>query len=179
MHVIIEWKTWCCIPTVNKNTHQKNTARPSCQFGENCYRRNPQHKASFAHPGDSDYKDENDGDGSDDDDRPECEYGLQCFRKNPQHKKQYKHTRTPQPQRLAKKKAKQKRKTAAVDNDDSEEDEYDLNDSFLNDDSSDDYAPTDSDSGDEYSQSQEVQDSDEEQEIKRMVKEAKKFVKKK
>lgn len=59
------------------------------------------------------------------------------------------------------------------DNDD--EDDYDLDDPFLNDSSSDDYAPTDdsSDSGAELSQ-----ETQEEDDTRRMLKEAKKFLKK-
>nr|CAD7574331.1 unnamed protein product [Timema californicum] len=55
----------------------------------------------------------------------------------------------------------------------SEEDDYDLNDSFLNDGSSDDYQPTDLDSD-----SDSVSDEVDEPDTKRMKKEAKKFVKK-
>ena len=29
------------------------TTRVQCQYGANCYRKNPQHKLDFAHPGDS------------------------------------------------------------------------------------------------------------------------------
>lgn len=60
----------------------------------------------MAHPGDSDFVDQdNDAEKSDgDDDRPECEYGVDCYRANPRHKKEYKHTRQPQPQRRAKRK---------------------------------------------------------------------------
>lgn len=29
--------------------------RPKCKYGINCYRKNPQHKKDFSHPGDLDY----------------------------------------------------------------------------------------------------------------------------
>merc|ERR1711988_1300796 len=29
--------------------------RPRCQYGEKCFRQNPQHKADFSHPGDDDW----------------------------------------------------------------------------------------------------------------------------
>ena len=63
--------------------------RSKCQFGGKCYRKNPQHKADFSHPGDSDFEEQSDAD----DDKPECEYGTDCYRKNPQHRKDFKHTK--------------------------------------------------------------------------------------
>ena len=68
----------------------------------------------------------------------------------------------------------QKRKADFV-YDDDEEDDYDLDDSFLNDDSSDDYDPTDSETDDDFSQPDSVVEDD----AKRTLKEAKKFINKK
>jgi len=31
------------------------TVRPRCQYGEKCFRKNPEHKAGFSHPGDLDW----------------------------------------------------------------------------------------------------------------------------
>ena len=92
--------------------------RPACRFGLSCYRKNPQHKFEEAHPGDDDYKDPNDEES--DQEKPECEFGLDCYRKNPAHRKEYKHTRKPQPKRVAKVGAKVKSDT-------------DSDDSFIND----------------------------------------------
>ena len=105
------------------------TPRPSCPYGAGCYRKNPLHRQEESHPGDDDYQDpapaDQEEEGGDDEDKPECEYGLDCYRKNPQHRKDFKHTRHPQPKRAAKvKNAKKKKKT---------EDEYDSEDSFIND----------------------------------------------
>ena len=58
--------------------------REKCIYGKDCYRKNPQHKAEFSHPGDSDFDIP--------DDREECYYGIRCYRTNPQHRLQYKHT---------------------------------------------------------------------------------------
>ncbi|XP_076667409.1 uncharacterized protein LOC143368499 isoform X2 [Andrena cerasifolii] len=58
--------------------------REKCIYGKECYRKNPQHKAEFSHPGDSDFDIP--------DDREECYYGMRCYRTNPQHRLQYKHT---------------------------------------------------------------------------------------
>lgn len=52
------------------------------------------------------------------------------------------------------------------------DDEYDYDDPFLNDESSDDYAPTDSDSDSP------LEDAEEEDNTSRMLKEAKKFIRK-
>ncbi|KAB7500567.1 Aprataxin and PNK-like factor [Armadillidium nasatum] len=148
------------------NELKKNTPRKSCQYGEDCYRNNPKHRKELAHPGDSDYASHESASDDENDDRQECEYGLNCYRKNPQHRKDFKHTKKPQPPRNAKRKAKRK-------NDSDDSDEYDFDDPFLNDESSDDYAPTDSSGPDS-----DIEDTVQEEDTKRMMKEAKKFVKK-
>ncbi|TDG50047.1 hypothetical protein AWZ03_003557 [Drosophila navojoa] len=66
-----------------------STLRPSCRFGIKCYRRNPAHRSSEAHPGDSDYR------------RPSfpipplgtpaCPFGNSCYRRNPIHFQQHSH----------------------------------------------------------------------------------------
>ncbi|XP_076234712.1 uncharacterized protein LOC143179386 [Calliopsis andreniformis] len=58
--------------------------REKCKYNKKCYRRNPQHRDKYSHPGDFDYDYP--------DDRQECPYGVRCYRKNSQHKMQYKHT---------------------------------------------------------------------------------------
>ncbi|CAL1278329.1 unnamed protein product [Larinioides sclopetarius] len=124
--------------------------RIPCMYGKKCYRRNQNHIEQFSHPGDSDYASEpetsqkNDSaavsEGEDSSPKKECPYGENCFRKNPQHKKDFKHTKKVRPQREAAKQADKKTKSSR----NSEEvDNYDLNDSFLNDDS-DEYKPVDS-----------------------------------
>ncbi|XP_049946167.1 aprataxin and PNK-like factor [Schistocerca serialis cubense] len=133
----------------------QTSVRVPCKYGSACYRKNPQHFAEFSHPGDPDYKD----------DRPECRYGTECYTKNPLHRQTYKHTKKPP------KKRQRVKKGAPKDADEnSEEDEYDYDDPFLNDASSDDYEPTDS--GSDVSASE----GEEEQDLKRMEKEAKRFV---
>lgn len=55
------------------------------------YRKNPEHKTNFSHPGDDDYaSDPND-------DRPTCSYGGACYRRNMSHRRQYKHPNRPAP----------------------------------------------------------------------------------
>lgn len=66
------------------NSTSNLTRRDKCTYGDNCYRKNLEHKARYSHPGDSDYDIA--------DDRPECRFGVCCYRKNPQHRKEYKHT---------------------------------------------------------------------------------------
>ncbi len=94
--------------TANKNTEEPK--RKCCAYGASCYRKNPQHRLEEAHPGDDDYKSDDDEDDDVDDKRPECEYGVNCYRKNPQHRKDYKHTAKPNPKRRAKTKAANKKK---------------------------------------------------------------------
>lgn len=119
---------------------QKKVPRKTCQYGRNCYRKNPQHREDFAHDGDSDFNDNPSNNEDSDDDRPECEYGVKCYRKNTDHRRNFKHSRMPQPQRKAKRKARRQKQ-----DEESASDDYDYDDPFLNDDSSDEYAPTESD----------------------------------
>lgn len=58
--------------------------REKCIYGTRCYRKNPNHKTNYSHPGDRDYDEV--------DNREECPYGVKCYRKNLRHKAQYKHT---------------------------------------------------------------------------------------
>nr|CAD7597211.1 unnamed protein product [Timema genevievae] len=131
-----------------------STRRAMCIYGHKCFRKHPDHKKKFSHPGDIDYDTAYAN-------LPECPYGLGCYRKHKGHWQAYKHTKVHQ------------RKPRKTHGKSSEEDDYDLNDSFLNDGSSDDYQPTDL-----GSDSDSVSDEVDEPDMKRMKKEAKKFVKK-
>lgn len=55
------------------------------------FRKNPNHRASFSHPGDQDYESDPDND------RPDCPYGVACYRQNLDHRRQYKHAAKPAP----------------------------------------------------------------------------------
>jgi len=123
-------------PEVKK---KKESVRPKCPFGEECYRKNPVHFQQESHPGDDDYADGGEKveeEGGQQDDRPECEYGVDCYRKNPEHKRDFKHSHRPQPKRKAKKKAAKKKATVDddeyesdfIDDDDFEEDVDDTDD---------------------------------------------------
>ncbi|XP_029997772.1 aprataxin and PNK-like factor isoform X2 [Sphaeramia orbicularis] len=137
-----------------------SSKRLPCPYGKDCYRKNPIHFQECSHPGDPDYKEEEE-DEEEEADRPECPYGTDCYRKNPLHKKEFKHTKRP---------ARTSRTVAQKPQaDDDEDDDGEDDDSFINDDSEDlgddsDYMPPDSD------------DSGKE-EIKRLQKEAKVFLK--
>ncbi|XP_046405140.1 aprataxin and PNK-like factor [Ischnura elegans] len=146
--------------------------RQRCKYGADCYRRNDDHKKLFSHPGDPDYNkvvtltvtpDTSDN-------RPECKYGTNCYRKNPQHKKDFKHTSTPS---VPVKRKRKKKVEKAVESDQESSDDYDYDDPFLNDDSSDDYQPTSSDSD---SSPSDVEDMEED--MKRTLRDGKKFVRK-
>ncbi|XP_048262158.1 aprataxin and PNK-like factor isoform X2 [Bombus terrestris] len=80
---------------VSKNVHRSKISanatgnvfrRDKCRYGEECYRKNSQHRDKFCHPEDSDYDIP--------DNREECPYGTRCYRKNPQHKMKFKHIGT-------------------------------------------------------------------------------------
>ena len=61
--------------------------RDKCQFGKDCYRKNPAHFKDSCHPGDADWveekeeeEEENDDDDDEESQKPECEYGADCYR---------------------------------------------------------------------------------------------------
>ncbi|ROL46542.1 Aprataxin and PNK-like factor [Anabarilius grahami] len=132
----------------------KKQRRTPCAYGSSCYRKNPLHFQECSHPGDSDYEDK-EAEDADDDDRPECPYGTHCYRKNLLHKMDYKHTKSPP-------------KTAA-----DEEDEDHYENSFINDESEEEEVDEDSD------YVPESDDSGKGEDIKRLQKEAKAFLRRK
>ncbi|KAK2507450.1 hypothetical protein MC885_004620 [Smutsia gigantea] len=148
--------------SVPQGSKENKVKRTSCMYGANCYRKNPVHFQHFSHPGDSDYgcvpvicQDEMD-------DRPECPHGASCYRKNPQHKIEYRHNTLPE---------------GSISDEDNENvgqpNEYDLNDSFL-DDEEEEYEPTAEDS--DWEPGEEDQ---EKEDMEELLKEAKKFMKRK
>ncbi|XP_069624841.1 aprataxin and PNK-like factor isoform X1 [Ranitomeya imitator] len=160
-------------PTSTQNTQQSPKKRVPCMYGDQCYRKNPVHFQEFSHPGDSDYRDVENGSQDDNDDRPECPYGTDCYRKNPQHKLEYKHTRPPG--RKLRKRIPKKARRSVLDDDsdnDGEENDYDLEDSFIDDDDEEeDFDITDEDS--DWMPDSQDKDSED---VKTLLKEAKKFV---
>ncbi|UJR15846.1 hypothetical protein I4U23_002772 [Adineta vaga] len=130
-------------------TTTKSSKRERCPYGKFCYRKNPAHRQEAIHPGDPDWDNkENDTDET----KPECPYGTDCYRKNPDHFTEYSHTKkrssvTKPSQNSSKRKAKD-------DDDDDEDDddglpnEYDYNDSFIDDEKLDDSARIDREIGD-------------------------------
>uniref|UniRef100_A0A8D0BCF7 Aprataxin and PNKP like factor n=1 Tax=Salvator merianae TaxID=96440 RepID=A0A8D0BCF7_SALMN len=163
----------------SQDTSQSSSAtshqRTACRYGKNCYRKNPIHFQQFSHPGDSDYQDPESVSQDEDDNRPECPYGTSCYRKNPQHKLEYKHTKPPESERrrLRPKAVKKGRSVLDDDSDNNgESNEYDLNDSFIDDEEEEECDPTDEDSDWEP----DFQDEDDE-DVDTLLQEAKKFVK--
>ncbi|CAG9856203.1 unnamed protein product [Phyllotreta striolata] len=191
--------------SLNQATHSDDTKnddigvprtskRVRCWYGETCYRRNPNHKKDFSHPCDSDYEE------SDQSIVAPCPFGDSCYRTNLNHRKQYKHSKppAPKPQPPAnpvndsnsdedvaagdnnagrmKRKAANKKKNYS----DSPEDDYDFDDSFINDGSSDDYEASDDD-GDSSDSDWRVSQAEpeESEETRRLIREARKFTKKK
>ncbi|XP_070285475.1 aprataxin and PNK-like factor isoform X1 [Myotis yumanensis] len=144
---------------VLQGSEENKVKRTSCMYGANCYRKNPVHFQHFSHPGDSDYGGVQVMCQDLADDRPECPYGESCYRKNPQHKIEYRHSTLPI------------RNT--VDDDEGQPNEYDLNDSFL-DDEEEEYEPTDEDSDWEPGK-----EDEEKEDMEELLKEAKTFMKRK
>ncbi|NXD26398.1 APLF factor, partial [Spelaeornis formosus] len=131
----------------SEGSKQMPHKRTPCMYGSGCYRKNPIHFQQFSHPNDDDYHDLKMVPQDDNDNRPECPYGTACYRKNPQHKLEYKHSAPP---------GKKAVKKDGVNG--GEANEYDLNDSFIDDDEED-CEPTDEDSDWEPS-SEEKDDED-------------------
>ncbi|XP_045465374.1 aprataxin and PNK-like factor [Harmonia axyridis] len=150
--------------------------REQCWYGQNCYRKNSSHKEQFSHPGDSDYSENSD------DNRPHCPYGGSCYRTNQQHRKDYKHpTSRPAPKPSTSRRGNRRTNTdnhsnMYYDSDSQEEEE----DPFAADESSSassafDDGETDSD----FIEEPDFDDmGDDNEEVKIMFKEAKKFLRK-
>ncbi|XP_072783730.1 aprataxin and PNK-like factor [Taeniopygia guttata] len=121
--------------------------RIPCKYGSSCYRKNPIHFQQFSHPGDDDYHQVEVVAQGDNDSRPECPYGTACYRKNPQHKVEYKHSAPPVTGRGTRQPAPSNGKRAVKDSvNDGEANEYDLNDSFIDEEEEEECEPTDEDS---------------------------------
>ncbi|XP_021554828.1 aprataxin and PNK-like factor isoform X1 [Neomonachus schauinslandi] len=146
--------------SVAQGSEENKIKRTSCMYGASCYRKNPVHFQHFSHPGDSDYGGVQVMCQDEADDRPECPYGASCYRKNPQHKIEYRHSALPV-------------RSVSDENSDNvgQPNEYDLNDSFL-DDEEEEYEPTDEDS--DWEPGQEDQ---EKEDVEELLQEAKKFMK--
>ncbi|XP_041108878.1 aprataxin and PNK-like factor [Polyodon spathula] len=160
----------------SKDTAQANAGksqkRNPCMYGKGCYRKNPIHFQEFSHPGDCDYQEDKASDEDESDNRLECPYGTDCYRKNPQHREEYKHTMPPETG-VRRSKRKHDLKGKSVLADDSDEDgqsnEYDLEDSFINDEEDFDHTDEDSDYEPES-------DDSTKEDIADLKKEAKQFV---
>ncbi|CAF3403431.1 unnamed protein product [Rotaria sp. Silwood1] len=115
----------------------KSIKRERCPYGKFCYRKNPAHRQEAIHPGDPDWDNkENDTD----DKKPECPYGSDCYRKNPDHFNEYSHTQ--KQSSINKTKRRTSKRKGKDDEEDDDDDglpnEYDYNDSFIDDEDLDD-----------------------------------------
>ncbi|NXJ30912.1 APLF factor, partial [Dicrurus megarhynchus] len=144
----------------SENYKQIQHKRTPCMYGSGCYRKNPIHFQQFSHPTDDDYHDMEMVAQDDNDNRPECPYGTACYRKNPQHKLEYKHSAPPG-----------KRAVEKDGVNDGEANEYDLNDSFIEEEEEEECEPTDEDS--DWEPSSEEKDNED---VETLVQETCRFV---
>ncbi|NWI86220.1 APLF factor, partial [Pitta sordida] len=144
----------------SESSKQIQHKRTPCMYGSACYRKNPIHFQQFSHPNDDDYHDMGAVAQHSNDNRPECPYGTACYRKNPQHKLEYKHSAPPGKRAVEKDSA-----------NGGEVKEYDLNDSFI-DDEEEECEATDEDS--DWEPSSEEKDHED---VETLVQEARRFVK--
>ncbi|NXO02831.1 APLF factor, partial [Rhinopomastus cyanomelas] len=144
----------------SESSRQIKRKRTPCMYGTGCYRKNPVHFKQFSHPSDNDYHEMETVTEDTNDSRPQCPYGTACYRKNPQHKLEYKHSTSPG-----------KRCDKKGDASDDESNEYDLTDSFI-DDEEEECEPTDEDS--DWEPSSEDKDKED---VETLLQEARRFVK--
>lgn len=161
------------VAEASEGSKQRKHKRTPCMYGAGCYRKNPVHFQQFSHPNDDDYYETGSVTQDDNDNRPECPYGTACYRKNPQHKLEYKHTVPPVTERRTRQRTSKngKRGLEEDSDNDGEPNEYDLNDSFI-DDEEEECEPTDEDS--DWEPSSEEKDNED---VETLVKEAQRFVK--
>ncbi|XP_009578007.1 PREDICTED: aprataxin and PNK-like factor [Fulmarus glacialis] len=156
----------------SESSKQIKHKRTPCMYGTGCYRKNPIHFQQFSHPNDDDYHEMEIVTQDNNDNRPECPYGTACYRKNPQHKLEYKHSAPPVTERGTRQRTSKNGKRAVEkDGDDDEPNEYDLNDSFI-DDEEEECEPTDEDS--DWEPSSEDKDNED---VETLLLEAHSFVK--
>ncbi|XP_068796853.1 aprataxin and PNK-like factor isoform X3 [Struthio camelus] len=155
----------------SESSKQIKHKRAPCMYGTGCYRKNPVHFQQFSHPIDDDYHEMDVVTQPDSDDRPECPYGTTCYRKNPQHKLEYKHSALPVTERRTRQRTSKngKRVLEEDSNNDGLPNEYDLNDSFIDDDEEE-CEPTDDDSDWEPNSEENNED------VETLLKEACRFV---
>ncbi|XP_030903450.2 aprataxin and PNK-like factor [Melopsittacus undulatus] len=157
----------------SESSRQTKHKRTPCMYGSGCYRKNPIHFQQFSHPNDDDYYETETLAQDNNDNRPECPYGTACYRKNPQHKLEYKHTAPPVTERATRQRTSKNGKRA-VEKDgasDDEPNEYDLDDSFI-DDEEEESDPIDEDS--DWEPSSEDKDKED---VETLLREARRFVK--
>ncbi|NWS46905.1 APLF factor, partial [Probosciger aterrimus] len=139
----------------SESSKQIKHKRTPCMYGSGCYRKNPIHFQQFSHPNDDDYYETESIAQDDNDNRPECPYGTACYRcinssfKYPLGKR-------------------------AVEKDsasDDEPNEYDLDDSFI-DDEEEECDPIDEDS--DWEPGSEDKDNED---VETLLQEARRFVK--
>ncbi|NXB19458.1 APLF factor, partial [Rhagologus leucostigma] len=143
----------------SENSKQIQHKRTPCMYGSGCYRKNPIHFQQFSHPNDYDYHD-TEMVAQDDNNRPECPYGTACYRKNTQHKLEYKHSAPPG-----------KRAVEKDSVNDGEANDYDLNESFIDEEEEEECEPTDEDS--DWEPSSEEKDNED---VETLVQETCRFV---
>ncbi|XP_052640104.1 aprataxin and PNK-like factor isoform X1 [Harpia harpyja] len=157
----------------SESSKQNKHKRTPCMYGKGCYRKNPIHFQQFSHPNDDDYQETEIITQDNNDNRPECPYGTACYRKNPQHKLEYKHSAPPVTERGTRQQTSKNGKRA-VEKDgasDDEPNEYDVNDSFI-DDEEEEHELTDEDS--DWEPSSEDKDNED---VETLLQEARRFVK--
>ncbi|KAM9239885.1 aprataxin and PNK-like factor isoform 2-T3 [Leptosomus discolor] len=157
----------------SESSKQIKRKRTPCMYGAGCYRKNPVHFQQFSHPNDDDYHKAEIVTRDNNANLPECPYGTACYRKNPQHKLEYKHSAPPVTERGTRQRTSKNGKRAVEKDgdDDDEPNEYDLNDSLM-DDEEEECEPTDEDSDWEPS----AEDKDNE-DVETLLQEARRFVK--
>ncbi|KAM6086292.1 aprataxin and PNK-like factor isoform 1-T2 [Theristicus caerulescens] len=156
----------------SESSKQIKHKRTPCMYGTGCYRKNPIHFQHFSHPNDDDYHETEIVTQDNNDNRPECPYGTACYRKNPQHKLEYKHSVPPVTERGTRQRTSKNGKRAVEKDDDNDgPNEYDLNDSFI-DDEEEECEPTDEDS--DWEPSSEDKDNED---VETLLQEARRFVK--
>ncbi|KAI6659336.1 hypothetical protein LOD99_15007 [Oopsacas minuta] len=103
----------------DKITDSTAAILPVCPYGADCYRKNPDHRASYSHP----------PRGIATTPTKICPYGSECYRKNPAHFREFSH-------RIKKPRAAKTKKKSVLDgasDDDGTTNSYDLKDDFLDD----------------------------------------------
>ncbi|CAF1309027.1 unnamed protein product [Adineta steineri] len=118
----------------SSTTVVESKKREQCPYGESCFRKNLIHRQEVSHPGDPDWESKENDKNTE---KPDCPYGNECYRTNTDHLNEYRHPKKRCIEINTKSRTTKRKASEDKDDDDGLPNEYDYNDSFIDDEDTD------------------------------------------